>query len=57
MKLSKLVIILFALVLAACTGAASPTPLETVHVRLPLGYIPNVQFAPLYVAVEKGYYR
>ncbi|HNT23546.1 MAG TPA: ABC transporter substrate-binding protein [Anaerolineales bacterium] len=57
MKLSKLVIILFALALAACTGAASPAPLETVHVRLPLGYIPNVQFAPLYVAVEKGYYR
>jgi NitT/TauT family transport system substrate-binding protein len=34
---------------------ASPTQ-ALVHVRLPVGYIPNIQFAPLYVAVEKGYY-
>lgn len=38
--------------LSACGGK---TPTLT-HIRLPLGYIPNVQFAPLYVAVEKGYF-
>jgi NitT/TauT family transport system substrate-binding protein len=46
----------------APTQIASPVPSSTaatplVHVRLPLGYIPNVQFAPLYDAVEKGYFR
>lgn len=48
-----------AAMLAACSGAATapqPTPAPT-HIRLPMGYIPNVQFAPFYVAVERGYYR
>ena len=40
------------LLLTACGG--KPTTLT--HLRMPLGYIPNVQFAPLYVAVERGYF-
>ncbi|MBN2147664.1 MAG: ABC transporter substrate-binding protein [Anaerolineales bacterium] len=65
LKLRFLFIGGFILFLAACAdapAASTPPPQpsstpEIVHIRLPLGYIPNVQFAPLYVAVEKGYYR
>ncbi|MDX1600746.1 MAG: ABC transporter substrate-binding protein, partial [Anaerolineales bacterium] len=52
-----------ALVIAACGPTPTPTPttapteapgLRTI--RLPMGFIPNVQFAPFYVAAERGYF-
>jgi NitT/TauT family transport system substrate-binding protein len=45
--------------LAACTGTAEPTPTATplTQVTFALGYLHDVQFAPLYVAADKGYFR
>jgi NitT/TauT family transport system substrate-binding protein len=58
MKKSHFVItILFLTVLGL--SACSPTgarPKENTPIRLPVGYIPNIQFAPLYVALELGYF-
>jgi NitT/TauT family transport system substrate-binding protein len=64
--LKRLVILI---ILGACISACGTggTPEEvprtgvfeeaTAKIKLPLGYIPNIQFSPLYVAVEKGYFR
>ena len=57
--MSKNFIVIAALALlaaAACTPASVAEHQETAAIRLPVGYIPNVQFAPLYVAIEKGFY-
>jgi NitT/TauT family transport system substrate-binding protein len=43
-------------VVAACTPSSVAKAEKTTSIRLPVGYIPNVQFAPLYVAIEKGFY-
>jgi NitT/TauT family transport system substrate-binding protein len=53
-----------ALLLAACGGtttsegsaASSATPSSARKISIGLGYIPDIQFAPFYVAKSKGYY-
>ena len=56
----KLVLITFgmALVLSGCANSQSTSePGTLTKIQLPMGYIPNIQFAPFYVAIEKGYFR
>lgn len=55
MKKVLTILALILVLITSCTGKAPLSPLT--HVRLPLGYIPDVQFAPLYVALQKGYFR
>lgn len=64
MKKSLLLLTILLLILASgCTSnnaigtTDTPTTAALTKVTLPLGYIPNVQFAPLYVAIEKGFYK
>ncbi|MEE9598930.1 MAG: ABC transporter substrate-binding protein, partial [Anaerolineales bacterium] len=53
-----LLLILLVLMITACSEG---TPVqqassELTHIRLPMGYIPNVQYAPFYTALEKGFF-
>jgi NitT/TauT family transport system substrate-binding protein len=56
--LSLAIVIIFLLSACSQSLATTATPTTTlVKITLPVGYVPNIQFAPLYVALEKGYYR
>lgn len=57
MRRSILSTLLIVLLLSACAPATPAKPAALTDIRLPVGYIPNIQFAPLYVAIEKGYFR
>ena len=60
MKLAMRFLLAFfsvALLVSACAPQAAPAPNALVDVSLPVGYIPNIQFAPLYVSMDKGYFR
>ena len=54
-----ILISVIAVVATACADPQTeqdPTPVLD-NIRLSMGFIPNVQYAPFYVAVDKGYYR
>ncbi len=56
MKRLMLLIAVAVIALAGCASAVSSTPKNLTKIRLPMGYIANVQFAPFYIAVDKGYF-
>jgi len=53
---SVLLAILLISLLTGC-ATAQPTAGALTPVKLPVGYVPNIQFAPLYVAIDKGYFK
>lgn len=53
-KQSFALIVLILLGLAGCTAESNNT--ELMPMRLPMGFVADPQFAPFYVAAEKGYF-
>jgi NitT/TauT family transport system substrate-binding protein len=58
-SISLMVIFVLIIGMPACAGTSSrPATNEPLtRIRLPMAYIPSIQFAPFYVAMDKGYFR
>lgn len=57
MKKVVLLMLGLALALMGCANSQSTNEAGGLrHIKLPMGYIPNIQYAPFYVAVDKGYF-
>ena len=52
-----LMLVLLAGCAAPATASPQPTPKPLIHLKVPMGYIPNVQYAPFYIAVDRGYFK
>lgn len=55
MKRSMVFVLIIAMMLAGCAPSAA-APKSVTTIRVPMGYIANVQYAPFYIAVDKGYF-
>ncbi len=49
----RTIALLALLLLTACTQTETT---ELIHIRLPMGFVADPQYAPFYVAVDKGYF-
>ncbi|CAG0930289.1 Riboflavin-binding protein RibY [Thermoflexales bacterium] len=56
MKRTMWLVVVMALGLAGCAPAMAPASQGLTKIRLPMGYIANVQYAPFYIAADKGYF-
>jgi len=57
MKKVVLIMLGLAVALMGCVSSQSTNEAGGIRtIKLPMGYIPNIQYAPFYVAVDKGYF-
>lgn len=56
--LKMILVVVCMMMLSSCgvLNGGEETPAELTHIRLPMGYIPNVQYAPFYAGVEEGFF-